>query len=462
MLYPLRPTLPPTKAAPPLPRPERWRRRCGSFLFANLRKDLQHLDVYTLDPQGCKIIDDGFSLEPRVGGGILLHVHVADPTCYFNPDDDVFDCAVTNGTSYYPSGRRARQMLDARVAAEASLSGGTRRAVTVTYDFGPGNVLTRVECRMTVLRCDERFRLSYKDAGAALRAGHRVLRRACRLAAAIRQQQQADVLFGDMAHLSLSCPRVVKDNACDRVQLVRNGPHVVEVKKMVSVFAVATNGNMARLLGAGPAPPPVVPALLGGAGRTPYIHFTSPLRRASDCVVHFELKNILAHTPGAVLRSDRAERACPPPVFAEARARVLVASARRAQTLSRKLQRLNIRTRFVQYIHQRLHTDGARRVVLRFRCSRASALRVRLLVCLLDGHSVRFLYDVYPGPGQAVDPRQYRDTQEPRDGEDTQTVHVTRCTQTADRYGYGSLPQIDALFLVPKKNVPPKPTTTAT
>lgn len=462
MRYPL----PPFSRArrPSVPPSGRWRHLCGGFTFSRFRHDLRHLNVYALDPEGCKIIDDGFSIEPRPaasGGGTLLHVHVADPTCYFSPSDEVFSCALSNGTSYYPSGRRARQMLDPATAAMASLSGGARRAITLTYHFAPGDVLLRVECRMTNIYCDNRFHFSYTNAGKALKAGHRVLRSACRLAAAVRAQQSGVIFFGSMDHLSLSCPRVVVGNRSDRVQLFRNGPHVIRVKEMVSVLAVATNGNVARLLEAGTSPPPVVVALLdrGCGTNMPYVHFTSPLRRACDCVVHFELKNILARCPKATLWSDQSARPTKlPPVFSGARAHALVKSARIVQKRSRKLQRLNLRTRFVQYIHQRLHTDGARRVVLRFCRCRVTALRARLLVTSLDGHPVRFVYDVYPGPGQAVNPATYCDaiTQSPeRDASGAeQTVHVTCCTQKADQYGYGALPQIDALFLV-QENVQP-------
>ena len=217
---------------------------------------------------------------------------------------------------------------------------------------------------------------------------------------------------------------------------------------MVSVLAVATNGNVARLLEAGTSPPPVVVALLdrGCGTNMPYVHFTSPLRRACDCVVHFELKNILARCPKATLWSDQSARPTKlPPVFSGARAHALVKSARIVQKRSRKLQRLNLRTRFVR------HTPAAAH---RWRAAVCGFCRCRtppgwLLVTSLTGIRCG-LFTTCCKPGQAVNLATYCDaitspgTRRKREQPCTSpAAHKSRSIRTAR-------PQIVALFLCRK------------
>ena len=47
------------------------------------REKLYHLDVYTIDPEGCSDADDAFSIAPDiVSGKLFLYIHIADPTEY--------------------------------------------------------------------------------------------------------------------------------------------------------------------------------------------------------------------------------------------------------------------------------------------------------------------------------------------------------------------------------------------
>ena len=49
------------------------------------REDLRHLPVCSVDPPGCKDIDDALHIRPLPGGALELGVHIADVTHFLAP-----------------------------------------------------------------------------------------------------------------------------------------------------------------------------------------------------------------------------------------------------------------------------------------------------------------------------------------------------------------------------------------
>lgn len=67
--------------------------------MASLRQDLGDLAVYTLDPLGTRVKDDGFSIQanPDIPGTYWIHGHIAHPAAFIEPD--------------HPFAQRARALL---------------------------------------------------------------------------------------------------------------------------------------------------------------------------------------------------------------------------------------------------------------------------------------------------------------------------------------------------------------
>ena len=49
------------------------------------REDLRHLPICSVDPPGCKDIDDALHIRPLPGGALELGVHIADVTHFLLP-----------------------------------------------------------------------------------------------------------------------------------------------------------------------------------------------------------------------------------------------------------------------------------------------------------------------------------------------------------------------------------------
>lgn len=65
------------------------------------RLDLTHLKVYTIDDESTREIDDGLSLETLEDGRQRLWIHIADPTRWLQPGDDLDLEARRRGTTVY-------------------------------------------------------------------------------------------------------------------------------------------------------------------------------------------------------------------------------------------------------------------------------------------------------------------------------------------------------------------------
>lgn len=433
------------------------------FDFRDHRVDLTHLQVFTIDPKGCDDVDDGFSIE-QSKNVTMLHVHICDPTSFFKPWDSVFESVLKNGTSYHPSGRATRHMFTRDFATRCSLKRGFRRALTMTFTFVE-DILLSTTCRMSFVSCISNNHLSYDYAARCLVQNHvryaPILRRALELADLLFEQRKHVTCFGKFAYLYLSYPRVGRN---DKISLVRDSLEKISIKRAVAIFSIATNGTVAQWilkLNEKRSSSPVAPKMVS-THILPYTHFTSPLRRLEDCIVHFEIKRIISQCPQSTL-SDASLMLTTlgDPVFDSAAIDKLSSVSGASQRKHRSLIRNNTKFRLLQYIHQRLHLDGANRVRIFAEPQKLSRSSARLLINHVDGHSVHFTYYVYfregiaeANPGTFFDkdrmpipscnvphsPDQYPP------GRGIQ-LDITQCNLPSNEFNNHCLPQLDTLFV---------------
>lgn len=421
-----------------------------------IRASLTHLDVYTIDPSGSDDADDGFSVEER-DNQKRLHVHVCDPTEHFNPWDETFRCAQQNGTSYYPSGRRSRRMFSRPFAERVSLRNGERNAITVTFTFSAEGELQHAECRATRIRCSPSYRFDHRGAARSMAAGNHVLRLCKAMADALETQLEGKVHFTSLDYLRLAYPRVrnkKRDGTTgdDRVRLVTDSDEVVEVKMMVAKLSVSANGFIASVLDRRGGM--MGRRFVSRQHKLPYCQFTSPLRRLGDCVIHFEIKRLLSACPDGRLTqlavdqmSDFGQK--PPPfVFTDADICRLADAVENTQKQRRELQQINVKFRFLQYIHQRLGQVPS--VLIRVRPQRITNTSASVFIDEIEGHKTRFLYHVYDPRGIVA---ATRGMQESMDKQERMVLRITRCTISDNPYHNNTLPELDALFR-PKRDFP--------
>lgn len=109
---------------PPLP----WSCDAPTELAADpKRKDLRDLCVCSVDPPGCRDIDDALHARLLPNGNVEVGVHIADVTHFLKPETAMDTEAATRGTSVYLVERRIDMLPKPLTEDICSLRGGVER-----------------------------------------------------------------------------------------------------------------------------------------------------------------------------------------------------------------------------------------------------------------------------------------------------------------------------------------------
>ncbi|GBG24612.1 Exosome complex exonuclease DIS3 [Hondaea fermentalgiana] len=102
------------------------------------RVDLRHLPVCSIDPPGCKDIDDALHVRRLENGNLEVGVHIADVTHFVRHDSEIDKEAANRGTSTYLVERRLDMLPGLLTTDICSLRGGVDRfAFSVIWEFTP-------------------------------------------------------------------------------------------------------------------------------------------------------------------------------------------------------------------------------------------------------------------------------------------------------------------------------------
>eukprot|EP00958_Prasinococcus_capsulatus_P026105 scaffold4595_cov415-Prasinococcus_capsulatus_cf.AAC.3 len=102
------------------------------------RRDLRHLLVCSVDPPGCRDIDDALHVKHLPNGNIEIGVHIADVTHFLKPGTPMDDEAAARGTSTYLVERRIDMLPKALTEDLCSLRSGVERlAFSVLWEVAP-------------------------------------------------------------------------------------------------------------------------------------------------------------------------------------------------------------------------------------------------------------------------------------------------------------------------------------
>jgi len=91
------------------------------------RQDLSHLEVFSIDEEETRDVDDALSLEPLPGGGWRLGVHIADVSAWVHPGDGFDAEASRRTTSVYLPTCTVHMLPDELALGRASLLPGEAR-----------------------------------------------------------------------------------------------------------------------------------------------------------------------------------------------------------------------------------------------------------------------------------------------------------------------------------------------
>lgn len=317
------------------------------------RVDLTHLKTYTIDDASTREIDDGLSLETRADGSQCLWIHIADPTRWLAPGDAIESEARRRGTSLYlPDGLIPMLPLELAAGPMSLRQGETSCALSFGVVLDDTGAIA--DCKVCASHIRVTYRLTYEEADELLELGVEPELSEIAAAGQLRyqwRQQQGAIAIGlpeqsikvhteapalqlDLAKLDADKPEADKPdaNSLNSTKLDITKIEDTPSRQLVSELMVLTGAAAARLTAANDIPVPyrfqaapdlpseealasfapgpvrsfaivrymqrgeigLTPARHAGLGLDEYCQVTSPIRRYSDLLVHFQLKAWLA------------------------------------------------------------------------------------------------------------------------------------------------------------------------
>eukprot|EP00611_Tribonema_gayanum_P002124 TRINITY_DN1155_c0_g3_i2.p1 TRINITY_DN1155_c0_g3~~TRINITY_DN1155_c0_g3_i2.p1 ORF type:complete len:1007 (+),score=329.82 TRINITY_DN1155_c0_g3_i2:263-3283(+) len=110
------------------------------------RRDMRHVPALSIDPPGCKDIDDALHARPLPNGNIEVGVHIADVTHFVQPGSAMDLEAANRSTSTYLVERRLDMLPGLLTETLCSLRGGEDRfAFTVLWEITPEGEIVEVD-----------------------------------------------------------------------------------------------------------------------------------------------------------------------------------------------------------------------------------------------------------------------------------------------------------------------------
>jgi exoribonuclease R len=298
------------------------------YSIVEQRVNMTDIDCYSVDPPGCEDADDAFSVYYE-NDKLYLAIHIADPTEFININTDLWKSIENKIVTRYPSNRKPFHMMPDEIMEISSLMvnryGNIKNAVSVITEIHKETYIPvgNVKLLYTRIKVKKENALTYSEA--------------C---------EHSEDIFAIKTSLKISEALVKKrGNATKGVVLNNISTSIVKytnniptlenvssteksMKQMIAEFAIFANSfignylkvhfngsgifrtcNASELLNSSEVINMTGDELLHAiitqgiqadymstvsshdlVGSEEYTHFTSPIRRVSDCVCHYLLK----------------------------------------------------------------------------------------------------------------------------------------------------------------------------
>jgi VacB/RNase II family 3'-5' exoribonuclease len=148
-----------------LPKSSEWKESCPLDALSN-RKDLRNSHfVMSIDPPGCRDIDDALSVKELENGNLEFAVHIADVTYFLKQDSPLDLEARSRGTTVYLVNRPYNMLPEVLSEDVCSLhEGKDRLVVSVFWEVDPRQAYKMIRCYMSRSVIRSKFALSYYEA----------------------------------------------------------------------------------------------------------------------------------------------------------------------------------------------------------------------------------------------------------------------------------------------------------
>ncbi|MFH7026976.1 MAG: ribonuclease catalytic domain-containing protein [Heteroscytonema crispum UTEX LB 1556] len=294
------------------------------------RLDLTHLKVYTIDDESTTEIDDGLSWETLPDGREKLWVHIADPTRWLEPEDDLdLEARKRGSTVYLPTGMIPMFPEVLATGPMSLIQGRICCALSFGIILDQNGAVEDYSIHASIIK--PTYRLTYEDVDQILESG---VREEPEIGAISTWAARRKTWRYAQGAISINMPEAAikvkgEEIVIDILDDSRSRQVVAEMMILAGEVAAryGQTHNIPLPFRGQPQPelPPeeellllpagfvracamrrcmpksemsITPLRHAGLGLATYTQATSPIRRYSDLLTHFQLK---AHLRGDVL-----------------------------------------------------------------------------------------------------------------------------------------------------------------
>lgn len=293
------------------------------------RRDLTHLKVYTIDDESTREIDDGLSLEILPDRKQRLWIHIADPSRWLEPGDELdLEARRRSTTLYLPTGSIPMFPADLATGPMSLIQGETSCALSFGVILDETGAVENYEIYASQIKVT--YRLTYDDVDEMLELG---VTAESELEAIANWAKKRYTWRQSQGAISIQMPEMsIKVDGDDIIVLVLENSlsRKLVAEMMILAGEVAARYAQANelplpfrnqpqpelppqeelmLLPAGPvracairrcmprSEVSLTPSGHASLGLETYTQVTSPIRRYSDLLAHFQIKAHLRGEP---------------------------------------------------------------------------------------------------------------------------------------------------------------------
>ncbi len=294
------------------------------------RLDLTHLKVYTIDDESTQEIDDGLSLEYLDDGSQRLWMHIADPTRLVRPGDELdLEARRRSTTLYLPTGMIPMFPPELATGPMSLVQGNVCRALSFGVVLDETGNVQDYQIHASLIK--PTYRLTYEDVDEMLQLGIRAEPEIAEIASwAVRREEWRKSQGSINIHMPEAVIKVKNDDEIIIDVLDDSRSRQLVAEMMILAGEVAGRyGQTHQIplpfrgqpqpelpseeellqLPAGPvrfcamrrcmprSEMSITPARHAGLGLDTYTQVTSPIRRYTDLLAHFQIKAHLRGDP---------------------------------------------------------------------------------------------------------------------------------------------------------------------
>jgi exoribonuclease-2 len=293
------------------------------------RLDLTHLKVYTIDDESTREIDDGLSLEYLADGSQRLWIHIADPSRWLIPGDELdLEARRRTTTLYLPTGMIPMFPSELATGPMSLIQGQICCALSFGIILDPTGAIQDYSINTSLIKST--YRLTYEDVDEMLELG---VQAESELEAIAQWAKRRQVWRHSQGAISIHMPESSIKVSDDEITI--EVLHDSLARQLVAEMMILTGEVAARYgqaqnlplpfrsqpqpelpseeellqLPAGPVRSCAIrrcmprsemsttPARHASLGLDTYAQVTSPIRRYSDLLAHFQIKAHLRGEP---------------------------------------------------------------------------------------------------------------------------------------------------------------------